>query len=138
MNYIEALQALICGKKVREKCWGKDEYVYLKQGDITTNYGDRIDLTICDLEDLTEDSWEIYQTEEERLIQAGKRWELYITCANVSCGVSCDTCMRHNLSLYRYCQKIGRDTLVDMLADNRLTDNEVDKLYNALKGEIDA
>ena len=134
MNYIEALQALICGKKVREKRWDKDEYVYLKQGDITTNYGDRMELAAWDIYDITNDSWEIYQAKENKLITDGKRWGLYDAC----CGVSCDTCMRHNLSLYRYCQKIGRDTLVDMLADNRLTDNEIDKLYNALKGEIDA
>ena len=134
MNYIEALQALICGKKVREKCWDKDEYVYLKQGDITTNYGDRIELAAWDIYDITNDNWGLYQAKENKLITDGKRWGLYDAC----CGVSCDTCMRHNLSLYRYCQKIGRDTLVDMLADNRLTDNEVDKLYNALKGELDA
>ena len=134
MNYIEALQALICGKKVREKCWDKDEYVYLKQGDITTNYGDRIELAAWDIYDITNDNWGLYQAKENKLITDGKRWGLYDAC----CGVSCDTCMRHNLSLYRYCQKTGRDTLVDMLADNRLTDNEVDKFYKALKGEIDA
>lgn len=134
MIYIEALQALVCGKKIREKRWDKDEYVYLKQGKITNNYGVRMELAVGNIYDILDDNWELYQAKENKLITDGKRWELYSAC----CGVSCDTCMRHNLNLYRHCQKIGRDTLVDMLADNRLSDDEVDKLYDAVKGEIDA
>lgn len=130
MNYIEALQELINGEKIRHKNWDEDDYIRIIKGDIYTDYGEKTDLTICDLEDLTEDSWEIYQTEEERLIQAGKRWELYITCANVSCG-GC----RHDLN--KCCQKIGKDTLANMLTDNTVSDDEVDKLYKALKGEKD-
>lgn len=134
MNYIEALQQLVDGKKIREKNWDKGEYVYILEDLILSEIGSPMDLTIDDIADITNDNWELYQAKENKLITDGKRWGLYDAC----CGVSCDTCMRHNLSLYRYCQKIGRDTLVDMLADNRLTDNEVDKLYNALKGELDA
>ena len=130
MTYIEALQELMNGKKIRHKNWDKDEYVHLVKGAICTDYRGIIELSICDLEDLTEDMWEIYQTEEDKLIQAGKRWELYITCANTSCG-GC----RHNLN--KCCQKIGNDTLANMLTDNTISDDEVDKLYKALKGEKD-
>lgn len=131
MNYIEALQALVDGKKIREKNWDKGEYVYIEDNLIVTDCGDVIDLVVDDLEDITKDNWEIYQTEKDKLIQAGKRWELYITCANTSCG-GC----RHNLN--KCCQKIGNDTLANMLTDNTISDDEVDKLYKALKGELDA
>lgn len=131
MNYIEALQQLVDGKKIREKNWDKGEYVCIEDNLIVTDCGDVTDLVIDDVEDITKDNWEIYQTEEDKLIQAGKRWELYITCANVSCG-GC----RHDLN--KCCQKIGNDTLANMLTDNTVSDDEVDKLYKALKGEKDA
>ena len=39
--------------------------------------------------------------------------------------------------LDKCCQKIGNDTLANMLTDNTVSDDEVDKLYKALKGEKD-
>lgn len=130
MNYIEALQALKDGKKIRKNSWGKNDYVYIRECLILTNDGTTMELTTNCLAEITDDRWELYQTEEDRLIQAGKRWELYITCANVSCG-GC----RHDLN--KCCQKIGNDTLANMLTDNTILDDEVDKLYKALKGEKD-
>lgn len=129
MNYIEALQALKDGKKIRKNSWGKNDYVYIRECLILTNDGTTMELTTNCLAEITDDRWELYQTEEDKLIQAGKRWELYITCANTSCG-GC----RHDLN--KCCQKIGNDTLANMLTDNTISDDEVDKLYKALKGEI--
>lgn len=131
MNYIEALQALKDGKKIRKNSWGKNDYVYIRECLILTNDGTTMELTTNCLAEITDDRWELYQTEEDRLIQAGKRWELYITCANTSCG-GC----RHNLN--KCCQKIRNDTLANMLIDDKVSDDEVDKLYKALKGEKDA
>lgn len=130
MNYIEALQALKDGKKIRKNSWGKNDYVYIRECLILTNDGTTMELTTNCLAEIKDDRWELYQTEEDRLIQAGKRWELYITCANTSCG-GC----RHNLN--KCCQKIGNDTLANMLTDDKVSDDEVDKLYKALKGEKD-
>ena len=130
MNYIEALQALKDGKKIRKNSWGKNDYVYIRECLILTNDGTTMELTTDCLSEITDDRWELYQTEEDRLIRNGKRWELYITCANVSCG-GC----RHDLN--KCCQKIGKDTLANMLTDNTISDDEVDKLYKALKGEKD-
>lgn len=130
MNYIEALQTLVDGKKIRHKSWDKGEYAYIRECLILTNVGTTRTFSTNCLPEITDDSWELYQTEEDKLIQAGKRWELYITCANTSCG-GC----RHNLN--KCCQKIGNDTLANMLTDNTISDDEVDKLYKALKGEKD-
>ena len=131
MNYIEALQALVDGKKIKKKDWADQEYYFIANNKIYNSLGMECFLSINDEEELTEDTWEIYMDERDKLIQAGKRWELYITCANTSCG-GC----RHNLN--KCCQKIGNDTLANMLTDNTISDDEVDKLYNALKGELDA
>lgn len=134
MNYIEALQKLMNGEKVRHKNWDENDYIRIVEGDIHTDYGEKTDLTICDLEDLTEDSWEIYQTEEEKLIEAGKRWELYKTCVDITC----DGCRHLNSDLHRLCHELGRENLMSMIANNNLKDKEVDELYKALKGELDA
>lgn len=133
MNYIEALQALICGKKVREKRWDKDEYVYLKRGDITTNYGDRMELAAWDIYDITNDSWEIYQAKENKLITDGKRWKLYMCCHKCK---SCLHCEGKQEELYRLCTQDNRVSALNVIKN--LSDDEVDKLYNTLKGEIDA
>ena len=131
MNYIEALQALICGKKVREKRWDKDEYVYLKQCDITTNYGDRMELAAWDIYDITNDNWELYQAKENKLITDGKRWKILRACE--MCG--CENCERKQEELYKFCQRrVGSFDEIII----RASDDEVDKLYNAVKGELDA
>lgn len=132
MNYIEALQALICGKKVREKRWDKDEYVYLKQCDITTNYGDRMELAAWDIYDITNDNWELYQAKENKLITDGKRWEIWKACCSAN---GCGNCESKNKELYKFCQyRVGTFNQIITNA----SDDEVDKLYNALKGELDA
>ena len=132
MNYIEALQALICGKKVREKCWDKDEYVYLKQGDITTNYGDRIELAAWDIYDMTNDNWELYQAKENKLITDGKRWRLIKACTD---GGGCEKCERTRKELYKFCKLSMRPFYGALL---EITDNKVNELYEKVKGELDA
>ena len=133
MNYIEALQALICGKKVRDKRWVKDEYVYLKHGDITTNYGDRMELAAWDIYDITNDNWELYQAKENKLITDGKRWKLYMCCHNCK---SCLHCEGKQEKLYRLCTQDNRVSALNVIKN--LSNDEVDKLYNAVKGELDA
>ena len=133
MNIVEALQALVDGKKIREKNWDKGEYVYIEDNFIVTDCGDVIDLVVDDLEDITKDMWEIYQTEEDKLIQAGKRWELYMAC--IECK-SCNNCERIQNELYKVCNKENYTTARNAIYN--LSDEELNKLYNTLKGEIDA
>lgn len=133
MNYIEALQALKDSKKIRKNSWDKGKYVYIEDNFIVTDCGDVIDLVVDDLEDITKDKWELYQTEEDKLITDGKRWKLYMCCHNCK---SCLHCEGKQEELYRLCTQDGRVTLLN--AVKNISDNEVDKLYNAVKGEIDA
>ena len=133
MNYIEALQALVDGKKIREKNWDKGKYVYIEDYFIVTGCGDVIDLVVDDLEDITKDDWELYQTEEDKIIQAGKRWKIWRACE--MCG--CENCERKQEELYKFCQRrIGSFDEIII----RVSDDEVNSIYNLLKikGEIDA
>lgn len=135
MNYIEALQALVDGKKIREKNWDKGEYVYIEDNLIVTDCSDVIDLVVDDLEDITKDNWEIYQTEEERLIADGKRFSVFRKCK----GHSCQRCSAMNPCLYKTCEELGfKHLLLGIIADDDVTDADIDKLYNAVKGELDA
>lgn len=135
MNYIEALQALVDGKKIREKNWDKGEYVYIEDNLIVTDCSDVIDLVVDDLEDITKDNWEIYQTEEERLIADGKRFSVFRKCK----GHSCQRCSAMNPCLYKTCEELGfKHLLLGIIADDDVTDADIDKLYNTVKGELDA
>lgn len=134
MNYIEALQALVEGKKIREKNWNKNRYLFLSQnGDICNAYGVTITVSINEKEDILGNDWEIYQTEEERLTADGKRWKIYMCCDNCK---SCLHCEGKQEELYRLCSKDNRVSALNVIKN--LSDDEVDKLYNAIKGEIDA
>lgn len=132
MNYIEALQRLVDGKKIREKNWDKGEYVYIEDNLIVTDCGDVIDLVVDDLEDITKDNWEIYQTEKEKLITNGKRWSIYRTCT----GINCSKCRENKPNLRKMCDEINDGALNSKVCN--MPDDEVDKLYNAVKGELDA
>ena len=136
MNYIEALQALVDGKKIREKNWDKGKYVYIEDNLIVTDCSDVVDLVVDDLEDITKDNWEIYQTEEERLIADGKRFSVFRKCK----GPSCQRCSAMNPCLYKTCEELGfKHLLLGIIADDDdVTDADIDKLYNAVKGELDA
>ena len=135
MNYIEALQALVDGKKIRHKSWDKGEYAYIRECLILTNVGTTRTLSTNCLASITDDKWEIYQTEEDRLIRNGKRWELY----NTFYSINCEVCMLYKPKLCKCCKKIDGETLLmTLLQDNRISDDEVDKLYNTVKGELDA
>ena len=131
MNYIEACKALVDGKKVREKSWGKGDYIYFKNDILYASDDYEIDIKISDKREMDADSWEIYQTEEEKLIQAGKRWEIVTACFRCK---SCTECDREQKELYKVCHRQTYGTLRDKI--NKLSDSEVNKLYNTLKGEI--
>lgn len=132
MNFIEALQALVDGKRIREKNWDKGKYVYVEDNLIVTDCGDVIELVVDVLEYITKDNWEIYQTEEERLITNGKRWSIYRTCT----GLSCSKCRENKPNLRKMCDEINDGALNSKVCN--MPDDEVDKLYNAVKGELDA
>lgn len=57
MNTVEAMQALIDGKKVRRTCWSKDNYAVVSSGCVVTQDGYKAMLA-CDGE------WEIYDVAE--------------------------------------------------------------------------
>lgn len=135
MNYIEALQALVDGKRVKEDCWDGSDYMYLKNGEILTAYGNRMTISISYEDDITNDRYEVYQTEEEKLITDGKRFSVFRKCK----GHSCQRCSAMNPCLYKTCEELGfKHLLLGIIADDDVTDADIDKLYNAVKGEIDA
>lgn len=134
MNYIEALQALVDGKKIRHKSWGKDAYRFIGADDkLYSDIEAQTSFMIYNKNEILSDSWEIYQTEEERLITDGKRWKILRACE--MCG--CENCERKQEELYKFCQRrIG--SFDEILI--RVSDDEVNSIYNLLKikGEIDA
>lgn len=135
MNYIEALQQLVDGKRIREKSWNKGEYVYISYDDeICASVGSEINIDISDRKSMTEDRWEVCKTEAEELIQGGKCWKLHQACK----GFSCHNCSIHRPNLYKECEKLS-DKLGNHSLSTKLplmSDDEVDKLYKMVKGEI--
>ena len=137
MNYIEALQALVDGKKIRHKSWGKDIYRFIGADDKFYNDIEaQTSFMIYNKNEILSDSWEIYQTEEDRLIADGKRFKVFRKCK----GHSCSRCSAMNPCLYKTCEELGfKHLLLGIIADDdEVTDADIDKLYNAVKGEIDA
>ena len=132
MNYIEALQRLVDGKKIKKKDWADQEYYFIANNKIYNSLGMECFLPINDEEELTEDTWEIYMDERDKLITDGKRWRLIQACTD---GGGCENCESKNKELYKFCQyRVGTFNQIITNA----SDDEVDKLYNAVKGEIDA
>lgn len=133
MNYIEALQALVDGKKIRHKSWGKDAYRFIGADDkFYSDIEAQTSFMIYNKNELLSDSWEIYQTEEDKLIADGKRWRLIQACTD---GGGCEKCERTRKELYKFCKLSMRPFYGALL---EISDDEVDELYNAVKGELDA
>lgn len=133
MNYIEALQALVDGKKIRHKSWGKDAYRFIGADDkFYNNIEVQTPSMIYNKNEILSDSWEIYQTEEERLITDGKRWRLIKACTD---GGGCEKCERTRKELYKFCKLSMRPFYGALL---EITDNKVNELYEKVKGELDA
>ena len=133
MNYIEALQALVDGKKIKKKDWADQEYYFIADNKIYNSLGMECFLSINDEEELTEDTWEIYMDERDKLITDGKRWKILRACE--MCG--CENCERKQEELYKFCQRrIGSFDEIII----RVSDDEVNSIYNLLKikGELDA
>ena len=133
MNYIEALQALVDGKKIKKKDWTDQEYYFIADNKIYNSLGMECFLSINDEEELTEDTWEIYMDERDKLITDGKRWKILRACE--MCG--CENCERKQEELYKFCQRrIGSFDEIII----RVSDDEVNSIYNLLKikGELDA
>ena len=133
MNYIEALQRLVDGKKIKKKDWADQEYYFIADNKIYNSLGMECFLSINDEEELTEDTWEIYMDERDKLIADGKRWKILRACE--MCG--CENCERKQEELYKFCQRrIG--SFDEILI--RVSDDEVNSIYNLLKikGELDA
>lgn len=132
MNYIEACKALVDGKRVREKSWGKGDYIYFKDDNLYTNDGNEIDITISDKESMDSDNWEIYENEIDELIQAGKKWKLHQACHKLDCS----ECQLYHFKLYNECQKLGKRILKYVIEENKIANDDINKMYNKLKNEI--
>ena len=132
MNYIEALQALVDGKKIKKKDWADQEYYFIADNKIYNSLGMECFLSIKDEEELTEDTWEIYMDERDKLITDGKRWRLIKACTD---GGGCEKCERTRKELYKFCKLSMRPFYGALL---EITDNKVNELYEKVKGEIDA
>ena len=132
MNYIEALQALVDGKKIKKKDWADQEYYFIADNKIYNSLGMECFLSIKDEEELTEDTWEIYMDERDKLITDGKRWRLIKACTD---GGGCEKCERTRKELYKFCKLSMRPFYGALL---EITDNKVNELYEKVKGELDA
>lgn len=132
MNYIEALQALVDGKKIKKKDWADQEYYFIADNKIYNSLGMECFLSINDEEELTEDTWEIYMDERDKLITDGKRWRLIQACTD---GGGCEKCERTRKELYKFCKLSMRPFYGALL---EITDNKVNELYEKVKGELDA
>lgn len=132
MNYIEALQALVDGKKIKKKDWADQEYYFIADNKIYNSLGMECFLSINDEEELTEDTWEIYMDERDKLITDGKRWRLIKACTD---GGGCEKCERTRKELYKFCKLSMRPFYGALL---EITDNKVNELYEKVKGELDA
>ena len=132
MNYIEALQALVDGKKIKKKDWADQEYYFIADNKIYNSLGMECFLSINDEEELTEDTWEIYMDERDKLIADGKRWRLIKACTD---GGGCEKCERTRKELYKFCELSMRPFYRALL---EITDDKVNKLYEKVKGELDA
>lgn len=132
MNYIEALQALVDGKKIKKKDWADQEYYFIADNKIYNSLGMECFLSINDEEELTEDTWEIYMDERDKLITDGKRWRLIQACTD---GGGCEKCERTRKELYKFCELSMRPFYRALL---EITDNKVNELYEKVKGELDA
>lgn len=130
MNYIEALQALADGKKIKKKDWADQEYYFIADNKIYNSLGMECFLSINDEEELTEDTWEIYMDERDKLITDGKRWRLIKACTD---GGGCEKCERTRKELYKFCE-LGMRPFYRTLSE--ITDDKVNKLYEKVKGEI--
>jgi len=63
MNKLEAIKAMLEGKKVRRKVWFEGEYIYLdKYGNIVNNEGNIEEISGYDF-----DGWEIYKPKKEKV-----------------------------------------------------------------------
>lgn len=134
MNYIEALQRLVDGKKIKKKDWADQEYYFIADNKIYNSLGMECFLSINDEEELTEDTWEIYMDERDKLITDGKRWRLLQACTDSG---GCENCERKQEELYKFCQRrIGSFDEIII----RVSDDEVNSIYNLLKikSELDA
>ena len=132
MNYIEALQRLVDGKKIKKKDWADQEYYFIADNKIYNSLGMECFLSIKDEEELTEDTWEIYMDERDKLITDGKRWRLIKACTD---GGGCEKCERTRKELYKFCE-LGMRPFYRTLSE--ITDDKVNKLYEKVKGELDA
>lgn len=132
MNYIEALQRLVDGKKIKKKDWADQEYYFIADNKIYNSLGMECFLSINDEEELTEDTWEIYMDERDKLITDGKRWRLIQACTD---GGGCEKCERTRKELYKFCKLSMRPFYGALL---EITDNKVNELYEKVKGELDA
>ena len=132
MNYIEALQRLVDGKKIKKKDWADQEYYFIADNKIYNSLGMECFLSINDEEELTEDTWEIYMDERDKLITDGKRWRLIQACTD---GGGCEKCERTRKELYKFCE-LGMRPFYRTLSE--ITDDKVNKLYEKVKGELDA
>lgn len=132
MNFIEALQELVKGKKIRKRCWDKEQYLqivddigYIKDedNDIPTP------IRIYNLDDLRADNWELYKEcclKEQTNLESIK-FKMVRYCIETP---DCQAC-----SIHDDCSK--KEVLYESMLDD-WTKKEIIDAYKKLKknGEI--
>lgn len=95
MNLIEALEELKKGKRIKRNCWSDERFIEFdkKYGYLVDEKGNRKGgIEFRDKIDITHNGWEVYMSEEEKLILKGKRLTIAEECKLLSTEDACEDC----------------------------------------------
>ena len=130
MNLNEAVEKLKKGYKIRRKNWIDIDY-YIEvtnNGQIVDNNGLYRSIGIVSLSDLTEDAWELFKTEDDKLKYKGKKYAIYEACSNMS---SCNKCKDTYKDIHKNC--IESNCRINIRHLNSLSEDLIEKMYENVK-----
>lgn len=111
MKFEEVLPALLKGKKIRRKCWGKERsFIVIENDSIVDNYGNRLAISVNGFK---ADDWETVKEKKKvklrdltkkQYIEYSKKCNVRICneCPlhRVECGLDYDNCWFKNKDIY--------------------------------------
>ena len=129
MKFEEVLPALLKGKKIRRKCWGKERsFIVIENDSIVDNYGNRLAISVNGFK---ADDWEIVKekkkvklrdlTEEQYENWCNGHCHLYKECKD--CAFGKVNCLTSNKPL---CWVNNKDLYSDKFLDQEVEINDDD------------
>ena len=131
MKFEEVLPALLEGKKIRRKCWGKERsFIVIENDSIVDNYGSRLAISV---KGFKADDWEIVKEKKKVKLRDLTEEQFKKYCKNFTgkCnyGTNCDKCVFHNVSCtswYDDCWIKHKDLYSDKFLDQEVEINDDD------------